>query len=352
MPLDPDALDPATWLVSGGRPHEAGAPLNHPITPASNFEHGTDRIYSRSDATGGWEALEEVLGGLERARALTFGSGMAAVASVFDLVPVGGHVVIPDDCYHGVALVADQGAAAGRWTLRRLGMDDTDAWAEAMADASLAWAESPTNPLLNVADLAAIGRAPRGDDCVVVVDNTFATPLRQQPLDLGADIAMQSTTKMIGGHSDLLGGVLTTRDDSLYDRLQSSRTLLGASPGALETFLALRGVRTMAMRLDRAEANAAHLVERLRVHRGVANVRYPGFGSMISFDLPDAASADALCEGLQIIRHATSLGGIESLIERRSRYAGQAHLPAGLVRLSVGCEAAEDLWSDLEQALA
>ena len=351
MSLDPDALDPATWLVSGGRPHTAGAPLNHPITPASNFEHGDDRIYSRSDATDGWEALEEVLGGLERARALTFGSGMAAVASVFDLVPVGGHVVIPDDCSHGVAQIAGDGEAAGRWTLRRLEMDATDAWIDALTDASLVWAESPTNPLLTVADLAGIGRAPRPDGCLLAVDNTFATPLRQQPLELGADIAMQSTTKMIGGHSDLLGGVLTTRDDTLYDRLRTSRTLLGASPGALETFLALRGVRTMAMRLDRAEANAAHLVDCLRKHDAVANVRYPGFGSMISFDLPDAERADAVCERLRVIRHATSLGGIESLIERRSRYAGQAHLPAGLLRLSVGCEAPDDLWHDLAQAL-
>lgn len=350
--LDPDALDPATWLISGGRPHDAGAPLNHPITPASNFEHGADRVYSRSDATEGWEALEAVLGGLEAAAALVFGSGMAAVASVFDLVPVGGAVVIPDDCYHGVAQIADEGAAAGRWSVTRLDMADTSAWIDAMAGAALVWAESPTNPLLTVADLASIGAAPRDPSCLLAVDNTFATPLRQRPLDLGADIAMQSTTKMIGGHSDLLGGVLTTTNADLLARLRTSRSLLGASPGALEIFLTLRGVRTMAMRLDRAEANAAHLVERLRDHGGVANVRYPGFGSMISFDLADAEAADAMCERLQVIRHATSLGGVESLIERRGRYAGQAHLPAGLVRLSVGCEAPGDLWADLGRALA
>lgn len=351
MALDPEALDPATWLVSAGRPHDAGAPLNHPIAPASNFEHGADRVYSRSDATEAWEALEAVLGGLESADALVFGSGMAAVAAVFDLVPVGGSVVIPDDCYHGVAQIADEGAAAGRWTVARLDISDTDTWVEALGGASLVWAESPTNPLLTVADLETIGGAPRDPGTLLVVDNTFATPLRQRPLDLGADIAMQSTTKMIGGHSDLLGGLLTTTRADLLIRLRTSRTLLGASPGALETFLALRGVRTMAMRLDRAEANAAHLVERLRDHSGVSNVRYPGFGSMISFDLPDAETADAVCGRLQVIRHATSLGGVESLIERRSRYAGQAHLPPGLLRLSVGCEAPTDLWADLERAL-
>ncbi|MEM9202015.1 MAG: PLP-dependent transferase [Actinomycetota bacterium] len=351
MTLDPDVVDAATWLISGGRPQSAGAPLNHPIIPASNFEHGADRVYSRSDATEGWEALETVLGGLEQASALVFGSGMAAVAAVFDLVPVGGHVVIPDDCYHGVAQIAADGAAAGRWQVTRLDMTDTTAWVEVLATASLVWAESPTNPLLAVGDLAAIGGAPRPEECLLVADNTFATPLRQQPLMLGFDVAMQSTTKMIGGHSDLLGGVLTTRHQPVLDRLRTSRTLLGASPGALETFLTLRGVRTMAMRLDRAEANAAFLVERLRDHRSIAHVRYPGYGSMISFDLPDAAAADTMCSQLQVIRHATSLGGVESLIERRSRYAGQAHLPAGLVRLSVGCEAPGDLWNDLAGAL-
>ena len=351
MDHDPAALDPATWLVSGGRPHEAGAPLNHPIIPASNFEHGGERIYSRSDATEGWEALEAVLGGLENADAVVFGSGMAAVAAVFDLLPVGAAVVIPDDCYHGVAQIAEKGAAHGRWAVTRLDMADTAAWIAAMADAALVWLESPTNPLLTVGDLAAIGAAPRHPSCVVAVDNTFATALRQKPLDLGADLAMQSTTKMIGGHSDLLGGVVTTRDAELLARLRTSRSLLGASPGALETFLTLRGVRTMAMRLDRAEANAVQLVERLDAHAGVATVRYPGFGAMISFDLRDAESAEAMCGRLRVIRHATSLGGVESLIERRGRYAGQAHLPAGLLRLSVGCEAPSDLWADLEQAL-
>jgi len=351
VPLDPHDLDPTTWLISGGRPHAFGAPLNHPITPASTFEHGDDRIYSRSDATEGWEALETVLGGLEQAEALVFGSGMAAVSAVFDLVPVGGRVVIPDDCYHGVADTAEHGEATGRFTMTKLAMDDTAAWIAAQESADLVWAESPTNPLLTVADLDAICSAHRRPGCLLVVDNTFATALRQQPLAAGADVCMQSTTKFIGGHSDLLGGVLTTRDPELLAALRARRTRLGASPGALEVFLSLRGVRTMAMRLDRAEANARSLVEHLAEHPAVANVRYPGFGAIISFDLPDAATADRVCGALTVIRHATSLGGVESMIERRSRYAGQAHLPPGLVRMSVGCEAAADLWADLERAL-
>lgn len=350
--LDPTELDPTTWVVSAGRPDEPGQPLNHPITPASTFEHGAERVYSRSDATEAWEGLEAVLGGLEAAEALVFGSGMAAVSAVFELVPVGGRVVIPDDCYHGVAKIAEDGAAASRWTFVALPVDDTDAWIEACSRADLVWTESPTNPLVVEADLGAIGAAPRRDGCVLVVDNTFATALRQRPLDDGADIVMQSSTKFIGGHSDLLGGVLTARDDALLQRLRDVRSLLGASMGSLETFLALRGVRTMAMRLDRAEENARGLVERLNAHAGVGTVRYPGWGAIVSFDLADAASADAMCERLRVVRHATSLGGVESTIERRGRYAGQEHLPAGLVRLSVGCEALVDLWADFEQALA
>ena len=351
MALDPRDLDPTTWLISGGRPVDAGAPLNHPIVPASTFEHGGDRIYSRSDATEGWEALEAVVGGLEQAEALVFGSGMAAVSAVFDLVPVGGHVVIPDDCYHGVAETAEQGVATGRFTMTKLPMDATSEWVDAQQTADLVWAESPTNPLLTVADLDAICDAPRRNECLLVVDNTFATALRQQPLALGADVCMQSTTKFIGGHSDLLGGVLTTRNPDLLAALRARRARLGASPGALEVFLMLRGIRTMAMRLDRAEDNAGVLAEHLGSHTAVSNVRYPGFGAVISFDLADSTMADRCCAALRIIRHATSLGGVESMIERRGRYAGQAHLPPGLLRMSVGCEATADLWADLRQAL-
>jgi len=235
--------------------------------------------------------------------------------------------------------------------MTKLPMDATSEWVDAQQTADLVWAESPTNPLLTVADLDAICGAPRRNECLLVVDNTFATALRQQPLALGADVCMQSTTKFIGGHSDLLGGVLTTRNPDLLAALRARRARLGASPGALEVFLMLRGIRTMAMRLDRAEENAGVLAQHLRSHTAVSNVRYPGFGAVISFDLADSAMADRCCAALRIIRHATSLGGVESMIERRGRYAGQAHLPPGLLRMSVGCEATADLWADLRQAL-
>lgn len=344
-------LDLATWLVSGGRPHAPGQPLSHPITPVSTFEHGTDRIYSRSDANEAWDALEAVLGGLEQASALIFSSGMAAISSVFDQLPAGAKVLLPDDCYHGVAHTAQDGAARGRWIFERLAVDDTDAWADRMPDADLIWLESPTNPLLTVADLATLCRLDRKPGSILVVDNTFLTPLRQLPLDLGADVTMQSTTKFIGGHSDLLGGALATRDDALLGRLRRSRTLLGSAPGALEVFLTLRGLRTLAMRVDVAEANARLLAARLGEHPGVATVRYPGVGSMISFDAVDGARAEQACSRVRVIRHATSLGGVESSMERRAATPGQEHLPAGLIRFSVGCEAADDIWADLDQAL-
>lgn len=350
--LEPRDLDPSTWVITGGRPHGPGQPLSHPITPASTFEHGSDRIYSRADATETWNALEALLGGLEQAEGLAFASGMAAAAAVFDQLVVGAHVLLPDDCYHGVAHTAEDWAAKDRITFERLPVDDTARWVERMPHADLIWLESPTNPLLTVADLPTLCRAERKSGSILAVDNTFLTPLRQQPLDLGADLTMQSTTKFLGGHSDLLGGSLATRDDALADRLRGSRTLLGASPGALELFLTLRGARTLALRLDAAEANAKVLTERLADHPGVATVRYPGIGSMISFDALDGDRASQACESVRVVRHATSLGGVESTMERRAGTPGQEHLPAGLIRLSVGCEAIDDLWADLDRALS
>jgi cystathionine gamma-synthase len=200
------------------------------------------------------------------------------------------------------------------------------------------------------------------------VDNTFATPLNQRPLAIGADVSVQSVTKFIGGHSDLLGGVVTIRDSALLARLRQTRELAGATPGALETFLAVRGARTLAVRLERAQRNAIVLADRLADHPQVLITRYPGlashpthdaarrqlkgFGTIISFDVRGgAAAADAVCAQLGLIQHATSLGAVESTIERRASVPGQEHLPPSLLRLSVGIEAVEDLWADLVRAL-
>jgi cystathionine gamma-synthase len=204
-----------SWLVSAGRAAEPGSPLNVPPVPASNFVIGRGREYARDDGTPTWEALEDVVGGLESGKAVAFASGMAAVAAVFDQLAVGAVVVLPDDCYQGVAGLAAAGAERGRWAVRRLAVDDTAGWVRACPVADLVWLESPSNPLLTVADLEAVCAAPRKPGSIVAVDNTFATPLNQRPLDLGATVSVQSATKFIGGHSDLLAGVATTKDEAL-----------------------------------------------------------------------------------------------------------------------------------------
>ena len=365
-------LDTASWLVSAGRPEQAGEPLNVPLVPVSNYLLGGPgeghREYSRDSGTPTWEALEQIVGGLEGGQALAFASGMAAVAAVFDQLDSGARVALPQDCYQGVVQLANDGARKGRLRVERIAVEDTAAWIESARSSDLLWLESPSNPLLAVSDLAAICAAPRKRGCLLAVDNTFATPLNQRPLERGADISMHSATKFIGGHSDLLAGVLVARDADLYASLRRSRTLCGATPGALEAWLAVRGVRTLALRFERAQQSAARLAEWLSGQPQVETVRYPGlrshpqhataaaqldgFGTMISFDVRGGAeAADAVCRALRLIRHASSLGAVESTIERRAANAGQEHLPPALLRLSVGIESWEDLRDDLGQAL-
>lgn len=362
-------LSPQSWLVAAGRPGEPGASMNVPIVPASNFELGGERIYTRDSGSPGWEALEEIIGGLEGGEALAYSSGMAAVAAVFDQLPGAARVVLPDDCYHGVSELARSGAQKGHWHLDRLAVEDTEVWVAAALVADLLWLESPSNPLLAVSDLARICAAPRKPGAILVVDNTFATPLNQRPLALGADVSMHSATKFIGGHSDLLGGVLVTGNGDLLAGLKKSRVVCGATPGVLEAFLAVRGLRTLALRLEKAQENAGKLAHWLAAHEAVERVRYPGlvshpthaiaaaqlggFGTMISFDVVGGAqAADSVCHSVKLIRHATSLGAVESTMERRGAVPGQQHLPPSLLRLSVGIESYADLRDDLEQALA
>ena len=357
-----------SWLISAGRDGRPGMPLNVPPCPASNFVLGERRAYSRDDGTPGWEALEEIVGGLEGGAAVAFASGMAAIAAVFNQLPVGSVVALPEDCYQGVAGLAGAGQRLGRWTVHRIAGADTGGWLRMCAVADLIWLESPSNPMLEVADLDVICAAPRKPGAILGVDNTFATPLNQRPLVLGADVSVQSVTKFIGGHSDLLGGVVTVRDRKLLAAVVEERELAGATPGTLETFLAVRGVRTLALRLERAQHHAMVLAERLARHPAVIQTRFPGlrshpthqaarrqlrgFGTIISFDVRgEAATADAVCAGLRLIQHATSLGAVESTIERRASVPGQEHLPPTLLRLSVGIENVEDLWADLDRAL-
>lgn len=345
-------MRPATSTVHVGRPpHEPDEPLNVPITMASTYVAGGDREYGRY-ANPSWTAFEDALGALEGGRCLSFASGLAAVATVLDLVGPGETVVVPRHAYNGTVMQLADLEARGRARALLVDITDTDAVVAACEDAALVWIESPTNPAMEVADIPAIAAGAHEAGARVVVDNTFATPLLQQPLDLGADLVVHSATKYLAGHSDLLMGALVTRDDALHDVLKGRRDLQGAVPGAFEAWLALRGLRTLAVRVERAQANATELARRLGEHPAVNEVRYPGFGGMISVVLADAATADRLTHGTSLWVHATSLGGVESTFERRRRWQSEPKtIPEGLVRLSVGIEDVEDLWEDLVSAL-
>ena len=359
---------PQSWLVGGGRTRTPGDPLNVSPELASNFCLPDERLYSRTHGTTTTDALEELVGGLEKGSALAFASGMAAAAAVFGRLPVGARIAAPTDPYHGVAGILAEGESQGRWHVDRLDQADTAAWLDALAVSDLVWLESPENPLMTVADLPAICGAPRPEGALVVVDSTFATPLLQLPLDYGADVVMHSATKFIGGHSDLLAGVLITRDDDLYAEFVDRRLIYGATIGAMEAFLTVRGARTLGLRLERAQDNAMELALRLDAHGGVTRVLYPGlpahpthevakrfmagFGAMLSFETTgDGDHAADVCARVELINHATSLGGVESTMERRAAIAGQERIPPTLIRLSVGCENVDDLWSDLVGSL-
>lgn len=370
----PAGWRPDTVAVAAGRPAAVpGAPLNQPLVLASNFHSAPPGEsvgeYSRNNGTPGWAALETAVGALEGGRAVAYGSGMAAVAAVLDDLPVGARVIVPADSYQVVRGFLQAGTEQGRWRVAAVDITDTATVVAAVDGADLLWLESPSNPLMDVADLPALCAAGRAAGARVAVDNTFATPLLQRPLDLGADVVVHSATKFLGGHSDLLLGVAVARDDAEFDRLYRRRVLGGGTPGSLEAFLTLRGIRTLAVRLERAQASAGTLAVRLAEHPGVQRVRYPGlvddpghqraaaqmtgFGAMLSFEVTGgAAAADALVAAVRLVTAATSLGGVESTIERRAKLAGQEHIPPGLLRLSVGIENVEDLWADLAQGLA
>lgn len=354
-----------TRTVALGRPaHTAGAPVNEPITMTSTYQAGSDLIYARV-GNPTWDAFEEAVGGLEGGRALAFASGLAAISAVVAQVPHGGVVVTPHHAYSGTTgLLADL-AAMGAVVVRGVDISDTDEVRAALTQepvASLLIAESPTNPMLEVADLPAVIGAAHEVGAMVMVDNTFATPLLQRPLEDGADVVIHSATKAISGHSDVILGVTVTPDTepgrALGERLHTHRTSRGAIPGPMEVWLALRGMRTLAVRIERSGANAAALVERLREHAGVSKVRYPGWGSIVAIEIPGreglsgADAADAVCERCELWTHSTSLGGVESQIERRRHHTAEVEsVPDNLLRLSVGIENLEDLWADLDAAL-
>jgi cystathionine gamma-synthase len=352
-PRPPETWRPATVAVTAGRPpHEPDQPLNHPITMASTYGATGAREYGRY-GNPTWSAFEETLGRLEGGRCLAFASGLATVAAVLDLVGQDATVVAPRHAYNGTVMQLADLESRGRLRTRLVDITDTEAVARACPDAALVWLESPTNPALEIAEIETIAGVAHEAGAYVVVDNTFATPLRQRPLTMGADLVVHSATKYLAGHSDALLGAVVTADDTLYDVLKGRRDLVGAVPGTLEAWLALRGLRTLHLRLDRAESNARELADRLRAHDAVAEVRYPGFGGIVSIVLiggPEAA--DLLVRSTSLWVHATSLGGVDSTFERRRRWKSEpATIPDALVRLSVGVEDVEDLWTDLSRAL-
>lgn len=367
---------PETIVVAAGRPpHKIDEPVNPPIVLSSTF-------YSLGESTAGekvygrftnptWDPLEETIARLEDSElpALAYASGMAAVAAGLSLIPVGGTIVIPRHAYNGsLALVAELEQTLNL-TVRRVELADTEATLEAFAGADLVWLESPTNPMLEVADLPALISGAKERGVLSVVDNTFSTPLLQRPLQLGADVVVHSATKYMGGHSDVVLGAVVTRNPQLRAKLHGMRTLHGAVPGPFEAWLTLRGIRTMALRLEKAEANARELASRLSQHPAISKVRYPGletdpgyqrakaqmdgFGSILCIEVAAGAqAADRMLERLELWTPATSLGGVESLAERRRRHTGEPDtVPENLVRLSVGIENVEDLYADLEAAL-
>ncbi|WP_458779518.1 trans-sulfuration enzyme family protein [Arthrobacter sp. D3-16] len=382
------SLAAETVVVAAGRPpRERDQPVNPPIVLSSTFFGigalaDGDRGYGRySNPT--WDPFEEALGQLEGAGlpGLLYASGLAAVSSALSLIPSGGVLVMPTLCYSGSLVMAAELAQKGFIELRTVDIADTDAVKEALApsgpagrSASMLWLESPTNPMLSIADMPAVTAAAHAAGAIVVTDNTFSTPLVQQPLRLGSDVVLHSVTKYLAGHSDVVLGALVTSNPDIRSALLHHRTIHGGIAGPFESWLALRGLRTLALRIERSQATAMVLAERLGAHPRLESVRFPGlsadpgherakaqmkgFGSIVCIQaapvggMSGADAADAVVRAVKLWLPATSLGGVESLIERRRRHAAEpADVPENLIRLSVGIENVEDLWADLKQAL-
>lgn len=326
--------------------------MSVPVHLTSTYVAGGELEYGRY-GNPTWTAFEETLGALEGGRCVAFASGIAAIAAVLDLIEPGGTIVAPRHSYTGTVALLTELEAKGTARAVYVDIADTAAVAAASEGAALVWFESPTNPALEVADVPAIVAAAHANGALVAVDNTFATPILQRPIEHGADLVVHSATKYISGHSDVLMGAVIAASDEHIDALVKRRSLYGAIPAPLETFLALRGLRTLPVRLERAQWNAQELVRRLTGHAALEEVRYPGFGAIVSIVVRGGAdAADALVQRTRLWVHATSLGGVESTFERRRRWTSeQPTIPEGLVRLSVGLEHVDDLHQDLIQAL-
>ena len=355
----------ATVAVAAGRPDRVpGNPLSQPPEFASVRHAPTPSEYGRYTNTS-FDAIEAAIGALEGGTAVVFASGMAAISALVEVAVRGRPgLVQPLDGYHGTRALLD--ATTGLLT-DSVDVANTEAFLDALPIGGVAWVESPTNPLITVADLGALADGVAAKDGMLVVDSTAASPVVQRPLELGADVVVHSVTKFLAGHSDLLMGAVVTRNEQLVEALRAHRGLHGAIPGPMDCFLALRGIRTIDVRVQRGQANALELARRLDAHPLVQHVHYPGlptdpghevatrqmdgYGALLSFVLPTAAAADTVCAAAELIVYATSLGGVESSMERRNRQPGEEATHPGLIRLSVGIEDVEDLWADLSAGL-
>jgi cystathionine gamma-synthase len=368
-------------IHAGQEPEPAYGSVNVPIYQTSTYAQeavGKHKGYdyartgnpTRSVLETAMAALEEGYGGL------CFASGMAAESTFLLMLKPGDHIVVADDVYGGTyRLVARVLAPAMGIEFDTIDMTDLDALKKSLRDETrVVWVETPTNPLLKIIDIAAVAELAHETGAWCVVDNTFASPYLQQPIRLGADAVIHSATKYLGGHSDVVGGVIVTTTPEMHERLAFLQNSVGAVPGPQDCFLVLRGVKTLAIRMDAHSRNAARVAEFLAGHDKVKRVYYPGlpshpghdvamrqmsgFGGMVSFETDDEESALDVCRRTRLFFLAESLGGVESLIEHPGRMthasvAGSPlEVPANLVRLSVGIEHADDLVEDLAQALA
>jgi len=377
-----DMFSAESRLIHAGTERMPGRPATPPLAPASIYvSQGTPhpgRGYGR-DGNPGWEALEHALGGLEDAEAVAFASGQAAsMALMLALAPGRERIVLPEDGYYGGRVLADR---LRPHSTRPVPVDLRDLAAverELTAAPSVLWAETPTNPLLRVADLSRLGALAAEAGAPMIVDNTVATGLLQRPLDAGATASLYSLTKAISGHSDVILGAVVSRDAGLVAELKAWRSSGGGIPGPFEAWLALRGLKTLPLRIARQSASALAIAGHLAGHPRVTAVHYPGidrpgvdgpgadtttselarrqmpdgFGPLLSFEVTpdDPDAADKVVAASRLILPATSFGGVESTWERRARWPAET-APAGLIRLSVGVEPAADLITDIDEAL-
>jgi len=364
-PTDDDDRVARTLHHAGSQP--TGAPLTPPLVlstayvlpgdPAGEFQ------YARW-ANPTWNAVEAQLAALEEAPVVTFPSGMAAIAAVFyGLLRSGDRVLLPADGYYTTRILAER-------FLTPMGVGFDLAATAALGERSfdgyrLVMIETPSNPALDLADIGAVSARAKAAGAIVVVDNTMMTPLGQRPLDLGADLVVCADTKAVNGHSDVLFGHVASREGRYLDPVRDWRRIAGAIPGPFEAWLVHRGIETLELRLARMGANALALAQRLREHRAVRAVAYPGlpdhpghalarrqmrgFGSVVGVTLADKAAAERFIAACRFVRPATSFGGLHTSAERRARWGDR--VAEGFIRLSVGCEPLEPLWRDLAQAL-